>query len=65
VSTLDGEKRHIAVYVTAAAKRNDEASWAGRLGFIEFYKAQGFQIMSPEVDELPDGTPCRAVHLER
>jgi hypothetical protein len=65
VTKLRPSVRNVRVYVRAPARQNDPGSWADRVTFIEFYKAHGFQIQSPEEEKLPDGVRCRAVHLER
>ncbi len=53
----------LEVFVKAPQRQNDAGSWADRVGFVEFYKAHGFCIASPEVDRLPDGQVDRAVKL--
>ena len=55
--------QRLQVYVKAPKDRNDPGSWADRVSYVEFYKKQGFRFIR-ETTALPDGAPCRAVHLE-
>ncbi len=64
LAKLDEDGTRVRVYVGAPIGRNDPASWADRVHYVEFYKSAGFRI-GKEVDLPGAGGTCRAICLER